>query len=189
VKRDLVRWAFESKTGTISDKIFESENNDRYYIVRVTGGLPKGQLALNDVKSDIHDAVLAEVKGKLLAQKLSEAAGAGANIEQIAQSVGATVQTTDNIVFANPVVPGVSMEPKVIGAVFGLEVNKPSKPVIGNQGVYLVQVNGFVNPSALSDVSLQRNQMEQIQRQRNAGNVFRALMDKADIVDNRARFF
>jgi peptidyl-prolyl cis-trans isomerase D len=189
IKRELVRWAFETKTGTIGDKIFESENNDKYYVVRVTGVLKKGQLALNDVKNDIHDAVVSLVKAKALTQKLADASKGASSIQQIAQNVGAEVTSTENIVFGNPVIPGVSMEPKVVGGVFGLDVNKPSKPMIGNQGVYVVQVNGFVNPAALGDVRLQRNQMEQIQRQRNASSVFRALLDKADIVDNRAKFF
>ncbi|HLT75282.1 MAG TPA: peptidylprolyl isomerase, partial [Ohtaekwangia sp.] len=32
VKRELIRWAFDAKKGELSDKIYESENNDKYII-------------------------------------------------------------------------------------------------------------------------------------------------------------
>lgn len=189
VKRDLIRWAFEAKVGDISDKIYESEENDRYIIAKVTEVRKKGQLPLDAVKGSITNDVLEMVKANQLAQRAGEATAGGGNLAAIAQRLNTDPVASENVTLANPVIPGVGLEHAVIGTVFGSDLNVVSKPVKGNQGVYVVEVHGFVNPEAPSDLSAQKRQMAQAQLQRNWSLVFRALNDKAKIVDNRARFF
>jgi peptidyl-prolyl cis-trans isomerase D len=94
-----------------------------------------------------------------------------------------------NIVFANPIIPGLSQENKVIGTVFGLQPGKMSKPIEGESGVYVVSLNGFSNPPALTNVFKQKEQIQQTLIQRSQGEAFNALREKADIKDNRASFF
>ncbi len=187
VPRELVRWAFEADNGEVTDKIYESET--KYVVARVTGIRKKGQLPLEAVKSDIEPIVRNRVKAKKLIAQVQEAAQGATTISQIAQKLGKTPILAENIVFANPVIPGVAQENSVVGTVFGLQPKQPSKPIRGSQGVYVAEVTGFVNPEAPSDLSAQKRQMAQSQAQRTWSLVFRALQDKADIVDNRARFF
>lgn len=189
VKRELTRWAFDAKKGDISDKIYESENNDKYIIAKVTEVRKKGQLPLDAVKDSITNDVLDMVKANQLVEKAGEAIAGGGNLTSIAQRLNTIPVASENVLLANPVIPGVGMEHAVIGTVFGLDLNVVSNPIKGNQGVYVVEVQGFVNPEAPNDLTAQKRQMTQAQLQRNWSLVFKALQDNAKIVDNRARFF
>jgi peptidyl-prolyl cis-trans isomerase D len=90
-------------------------------------------------------------------------------------------------VFANPVIPGSSAEYKVIGTVFGLAVNKVSKPIAGQQGVYVVQVENFINPAPLTNAVREKEQIANTLLQRVEGSLFEALKDKDNVKDNRAK--
>src|SRR5690606_8112218 len=187
VPRELVRWAFDADRGDVTDKIYESKNH--YVVAKLTGIRKKGQLPLDAVKSDIESVVRNRVKAAQLIARAKEAANGATSLAQIAQKLGKTPAQAENIVFANPVIPGVAQENAVVGTVFGLQPKQPSKPIRGSQGVYVVEVSGFVNPEAPSDLSAQKQQLSQSLTQRIWSLAFEALQDKADVVDNRARFF
>src|SRR5690606_15712454 len=138
VPRELVRWAFEADNGDHSDKIYES--NTHYLVAKVTGIRKKGQLPLEAVKSEIEPIVRNRVKAKTLIAQAEEAASGAANLAQIGEKLGKTPASAENIVFANPVIPGVAQENAVVGTVFGLQPKQPSKPIRGSQGVYVVEV-------------------------------------------------
>lgn len=184
--RDLVRWVFKSDKGDISDQVFSI--GDQYVVARVTQIKPKGILALDLVKKQIQPMVMNQVKGKQLSDKLAAAANGASSLEQIAQKAGANgVMPVQNIVFANPVIPGSSAEYKVVGAVFGSPINKISKPIAGQQGVYVFTVNNFINPAPLVNAVREKEQLGQAILQRAEGQVFEALKDKDNVKDNRAR--
>ncbi|MGK9117173.1 peptidylprolyl isomerase [Olivibacter jilunii] len=185
--REVIKWAFKAEKGDLTDKVYELDN--QYVIAKLTNIRPKGQLSLEDVKKEIEPAVLNKVKATRLAQKLNDALQGAKSIDQIAQKVGKTPKAEQNIVFANPILPGVAQENKVVGTVFGLQPKQLSKPIEGNQGVYVVQVTDFVNPPALDKVDQQKQQVRQQLRQRASNQSFQALLDKADIKDNRVRFY
>src|SRR5690606_9984958 len=97
----------------------------------------------------------------------------------------------ENIVLSNPVIPGVALENKVVGTVFGLQPNTPSKSIEGVQGVYAVQVDSFVNPKELVDSKLRAQQKQMLtgKQQRSWSAVFQALQNTAKIDGNRIRFY
>src|SRR5690606_25774019 len=109
--------------------------------------------------------------------------------EQVGQKLGKTIVPVENIVFANPIIPGVAQENKVVGTVFGLQPAKLSNAIDGVQGVYVVYVKDFVNPETPTNLISQKQQMKQSLRQRIPGSTFQTLLDKADIKDNRAQFY
>src|SRR5690606_35096964 len=126
VPRELVRWAFEADKGDITDKIHESENH--YIVAKLTGIRKEGQLPLDAVKSDIEAVVRNRAKAKQLISQAQEAANGATTLAQIGQKLGKTPVQAENIVFANPVIPGVAQENTVVGTVFGLQPKQPSKP-------------------------------------------------------------
>ena len=187
VPRELIRWAFEADNGDVTDQVYEATN--MYVVARVTGIQEKGQLPLDAVKEDIDAVVRNRVKAKQLIAQATEALQGSSSIAQAAEKLGKTPVNVENIVLANPVIPGVARENAVVGTVFGLQPKQPSKPIRGSQGVYIVEVSGFVNPEAPSDLTTAKQQLMRAASQRAGALTFRALQDKADIVDNRARFF
>ena len=185
--RPLIRAVYGAKTGDVLEEIFNMDNG--YVVAHVTGIQPKGQLALNDVKSQIEGAVRTAKKGEILIDKMNKALSGASNIDQVAQKIGQSVNPIENIVLANPVLPGVAQENKLIGAVFGSPVGKVSKAIEGAVGVYAFVVDGFSKPAALDNVFKQKQAMAEGNVQRSLGAAFQALQDKAEIKDNRVKFY
>ena len=177
--RDIVRWAYKAEKGDITDKVFTV--GDQYVVTRLTEIKPKGILPLEAVKKQIEPAVRNEVKAKQLDEKFQGAT----SIDQAAQKAGVKVVPVQNVVFANPIIPGASLEYKVIGSIFGSQPNKLSKPVNGQQGVYVYVVDGFTNPAALTNNVREKQQIAQALMQRAAGQILDALKDNAIVKDNR----
>ncbi len=185
--RELIRAAWNADKGEVLPEVFKMDNG--YVVARVTSVLPKGQLSLADVKKQIEQPVLAAKKGKMLKEKLDKALAGASNLDQVAQKLGVAAVPLQNIVFANPVIPGVAQENKVIGAVFGSPVGKLSKAIQGSKGVYAFVLDALVNPAPLANTFKQKQTMIEGIAQRSLGAAFQALQDKADIKDNRVKFY
>lgn len=189
VPRDLIRWAFQADKGQLGERIYESDNH--FIVARLAEVQPQGIQSLESVKPLIEPVVKNLVKARMLKEKMNNAINGSSSIDQIGEKLQKNVQSVENVALANPVIPGVAMEGRVVGTLFGLQPNKPSDAIEGKQGVYAVQVVGFSNPSALAGEELQ-NQQKQLtstKAQRSWSVILKALQDNAKIVDNRIRFY
>lgn len=185
--REIIRWAFDAKAGEVSEKVFELES--QYVVARLRDVRKEGLLPLESVKKDIQPAVLNRAKAKQLKEKTDSALQGASGIAQVAQKLGKSPVKVENIVFANPIIPGVAQENRVVGTVFGLQPAALSKSIEGNQGVYVVSVQDFVNPSQPQNLlSIKQQNMTAI-KQRVPGAIYQVLQDNADIEDNRVRFY
>ncbi|WP_258137560.1 peptidylprolyl isomerase [Mucilaginibacter phenanthrenivorans] len=184
--RDIVKWAFGAEKGDFSDKVYIT--GDQNIVAHLMEVKPAGILSLDAVKKQIEPMVKNQVKGKILSDKLQAALNGSTTIDQVAQKAGAKVNPIQNIVFANPVIPGSSTEYKVVGTVFGSQPNKLSKPVEGTQGVFVFSVDSFINPAPLANAVREKDQLSQALMQRSQSQIFDALKDKANVKDYRAKF-
>ncbi|WP_370633658.1 SurA N-terminal domain-containing protein [Pedobacter sp. Leaf250] len=183
--RKLIQDAYAADKGDVLPEIYTMTNE--YVVAHLTAVNPKGILPLEAVKKEIQPLVLNEVKAKLLKEKFN---GAGkASLDQIASKVGAPVNPVQNIVFANPVIPGVAQENKLVGSVFGAQPGKVSAPVAGDRGVYVFAVDGFTNPAPIANMFKQKESMLLSLGQRSGQAAFQALIDQATIKDNRVKFY
>lgn len=185
--RQLIKAGYAAKKGEVLPEIYQMDNG--YVIARLTDIKPKGILPLEAVKKDITPLVINAVKAKMLTEKIEAASKGAANLDQIAQKLGKQVTPVQNIVFANPIVPGAAQENKLIGSVFGSAVGKLSQPVDGEHGVYVFTVNGFTNPAPIGNTYKQKELMLQGIAQRSLGAAFQTLQDKSEIKDNRVKFY
>jgi peptidyl-prolyl cis-trans isomerase D len=184
--REVVRWAFKADKGDFTDQVFTVGN--QYVIPLLTEIKPEGTLSLDLVKKQIEPDVRALVKGKILAAKFEAATSGASSIEAAAQKAGVPVVPVQNIVFANPVIPGLAAEYKVVGTLFGSQLHKISKPIQGDHGVYIVSVDSFISPAPLTNAVREKQQLGQALLQRVDNLVFDALKDKANVKDYRAKF-
>jgi peptidyl-prolyl cis-trans isomerase D len=184
--REIVRWVFNAQSGDFSDKVYIV--GDQYIIAHVVQIKKQGTVPLDAVKKQIEPMVKNQVKAKLLSAKLQVALNGSSSIDQVAQKSGSKVLPVQNIVFANPVIPGSSAEYKLIGTVFGSQPNKLSKPVDGQTGVYVFIVDSFTNPAPLTNAVRERQQIGQALLQRADSQIFDALKEKANVKDYRAKF-
>ncbi len=184
--REIVRWAYAAEAGDFSDKVYIS--GDQYVIAHLVQIKPKGILSLDVVKKQIEQAVKNKVKAKFLTDKFNLALAGASTLDQVAQKVNGKVTPIQNMVFANPIIPGSSAEYKVLGTVFGSKPNKISKAVEGQQAVYVFDVDSFVNPAPLTNAVREKQQLGQALEQRAGSQLFDALKDKANVKDYRAKF-
>ncbi|TSD63917.1 peptidylprolyl isomerase [Inquilinus sp. KBS0705] len=184
--RDIVKWAFKAEKGDFSDQVFAA--GDQYVVAHLTQIKPEGILPLDVIKKQLEPMVKIRVKAKQLSARLQSALNGASSIDQVAQKAGSTVVPLQNIVFANPVIPGAAAEYKVVGTVFGSQPNKLSKPIEGQNGVFVTVLEGFTNPAQLTNAVREKQQMGQAILQRSQNEVLDALKDKANVKDNRAKF-
>jgi peptidyl-prolyl cis-trans isomerase D len=184
--RAFVKWAFKAEKGDFSEEVFPI--GDQYVIGSLTEIKPIGYLSLDAVKKQIEPAVRNIVKGKMLAEKLAAAANGARTVDQVAAKVGSKAVPVQNIVLANPVIPGSGPEYKLIGTIFGSKPSVLSKPIAGTAGVYVFTLDSFINPAALTNAVREKQTLGQALTQRADGQVLDALKDKANVKDNRAKF-
>ena len=185
--REMIRWVFNADKSDVSNQVFEMGN--KFAVAKVIDIFEKGTLSLEQVKKQIEPMVLNKVRARLLLDKMNKALAGSSSIDQVAQKAGRPVTPVQNIVFANPIVPGIAQENKLVGTVFGSQPGKLSQPVEGEQGIYVFVVEGFNNPAPLTNAFKQRIQVAQGLIQRAPGEAYKVLLDKADIKDNRVEFF
>jgi peptidyl-prolyl cis-trans isomerase D len=185
--RSLIKWAYKTEVGKISDEIFDI--GDKYVIAVLTGIKPKGTLSLDDVKKQIEPEVKKLVQAKVLKEQFEKFVSGASSLAQVAQKAGTQVIPVENVVFANPVIPGVAQENKVIGNIFGSQPNKVSKPIEGDRGIYVFTVKSFTNPAPLSNMLKVKEQLEQTLSQQVDGAVFDVLRKKANVKDFRGKFY
>ena len=185
--REMIRWVFGADKKDVSEQVFEMGN--KFAVAKVVDVFEKGNLPLDQVKKQIEPMVRNKVKGRLLLEKMKKAHSGSSSIEQLAQKAGRPVVPVQNIVFANPVIPGIAQENELIGAIFGSQPGKLSQPVEGESGIYVFAINGFSKPAPLTNVFKQKVQIAQALLQRAPGEAFKVLREKADIKDNRIKFF
>ncbi|MFC4209958.1 SurA N-terminal domain-containing protein [Pedobacter lithocola] len=183
--RKLIQDAYAADKGDVLPEIYTM--GDGYVVARVTDIRPKGALPLDAVKKEIQPMVLNAAKAKLLKAKFDAAGKAG--LAQIAAKVGKPALPVQNIVFANPIIPGVAQENKLVGSVFGSQPGEVSTPVEGERGVYVFSVEGFSSPAPIANMFKQKETMLLSLGQRSLGAAFQALQDNAKIKDNRVKFY
>ncbi|MGI8950379.1 MAG: peptidylprolyl isomerase [Chitinophagaceae bacterium] len=181
--RELVKWAYQHKVGDISEPF--SVQDGKYYIVAILASInKKGQPSAETVRSTVEKILINEKKAKqIIATKLK-----GSTLEAVAQSAGTTVQKADSISFAQPFIPNIGNEPKVVGAAFNKSLqNKISAPMAGNSGVFVLQgANISAKASFESDVS---KELEYQLRSQISQASLTALRNAADIEDDRSTFY
>ncbi len=185
--RQLIREGYLADKGDVLEQVFTMDN--AYIVARLTDIQPKGLLPLDAVKKQIQPAVMNAAKAKLLIERFNKALAGTSKIEAVAQKVGKAVAPVDNMVFSNPIIPGLAQENKVVGTIFGSSIGKLSAPIEGDKGVYVFVVNGFTNPAPMGNMFKQKETMVQGVGQRSLGAAFQALQDKSDIKDNRVKFY
>jgi len=182
--RELIRWVYEAKTGDVS-KAFSL--GEKYVIAKLVQIKDKGTLPLDIVREQVTAEVRKDKKAEQMIERIN-AAGA-TTIEALAQKLNITTTDVDAINFQNPYIQGLGNEPKVVGTIFGMKQGTLSKPVKSESGVIVLFVKSITAPAAITDYSTNIKQIVDQRRSRSEYEVFNALKEKANIEDNRGKFY
>jgi peptidyl-prolyl cis-trans isomerase D len=186
-KRELVKWLFEKNINDISEPIDFGEN---FVVAVITGEDKPGLASVETAKTmslngiNVVDIIRNKKKAEQLKAKLI-----GASIESIATSNNTQVQKQENLKYSDFGIGTSQFEPKTIGLAFNKTLlNKVSKPIVGNAGVYVISLNGLGASADQQGIDAFKARLNQ-----NAENTisrsFMALKKSAKIIDNRTKLF
>lgn len=182
--REIIRWAFKANIGEVS-KAYECGN--RFAIAKLVDKREKGFSTLEQVKEQLLFEARRDKKAEMLIEKCTKAGSS--NLDAIASALAQPVMTADNISFASPYLPNGGMEGNVVGHLVTMKNGQLSKPLKGMNGVYVLQVTAVADvkePASLKDI---QDQAAGQLKSRSQYEVFNALREKANVMDNRAKFY
>jgi len=182
--RALVRWIFDAKLGEVSESF---SVGDKYVVAIVTEINKKGTMTVAKSRPIIEPILRNRKKAEEISKKIASAA----TLEAVASATGQTVARADSLVFTSPYIPNVGPEPRVVGYAFDKELSGKaiSKPVAGNEGVFVLKVDRVsAKANYGGDIEQTREAMLQSEESiiQRAGT--EALKKNAKIKDNRAKF-
>ena len=182
--RPIVKWAFEDDTKVGDVRRFDLK--DGYVVVQLTKKIDEGLAKAADVRAIVEPILIKEKKVKQISEKMK-----GSSLEQIAQATGQAnnIQVGEGLMQSNPNLSGQGSEPNVVGVAFVLPENKLSKPIAGNNGVYVIEVTQKAIAPAINSYSAYANSLRAQKLNRASQDLFSALESTAKIKDDRAKFY
>ncbi len=179
--RTLVRWVYENDINSVSEP---TEIGDSYYVAVITGEEKAGLASVASARPQVEGILRDQKKAIQIKQNFR-----GNTIEEIAASAKTIVQPADSINFNYSLIPGIGNEPKLVGAAFNKAfLNKPSSPIAGNAGVFVISVKSQGAKVATQDLASFESDL--INRTRSV--IYRtniALKKVAKIKDNRMKVY
>lgn len=185
---DAGLWAFEARTGETSPVI---ETDQASYVFRLDSLIPGGVAPLAEIRDLVQRTVRLQKKREAtrqLAQRLAADIGAGrTTLDAAAKRYDAALTTVGPFIRLGPA-PSLQEEPAVVGAAFGVPVNRVSEPIVGERAVYLVQPiarRQADSTAFVKQLPQQREQALQVARQARVRLVFGSLREQAKVEDRR----
>ena len=110
-------------------------------------------------------------------------------LENISSSQNQNIQTALAVNMKNPVLSGTGNEPTVVGYAFGLNEGETSKGIIGDSGVFYIIVDRIKYANVMSNYQSYMNLINSITIGSYNAKVYEALLESAEIEDNRSLFY
>jgi peptidyl-prolyl cis-trans isomerase D len=189
--RSLIMSLFQAEKGKIildnsQQAVFEV--GDKYVVGYCTKVQEDGIAPQKDVENDIKFAIYKDKKDELISAEFNKNNSAGKSLDDIARSMGLTVQEASQINFKSYTVQGAGTEPNLIAAASVSKQGVVSGPVKGINGVYLLTVNNLT-PTKVEDLKLMHDRLKTTFQMRGTYEAYDALRKSANIIDKRYKFY
>ncbi len=164
------------------------EVGDKYIVAYCTRVTEEGIAPMRDVETDIRFQVAKAKKAEILSSEFEKNSGTGKSLDDIAASMGLSVQEATQVTFRSYSVPGAGVEPALIAAAAASKQGTVSGPVKGENGVYMLSVNNLASASD-QDLNMLRERLTATYQMRGSYEAYEALRKAANIVDKRYKFY
>ncbi len=177
--RELVNWAYNAELGEISQPILIDDN---YVVAILNASREKGIPKLEDVEEKMRAGALKEAKGEYYATLMN-----GANLEEVAAAIGATVKTALNVNLKTSTIAGsgAAAEPEVAGLAFSIPVGEMSNPIIGNNGVWVIAPSSITEAAEKTDFLSEQSALVTTARKGLSLAITNSMRDGSDVIDKR----
>ena len=178
---EVVRWANDAKVGDVSDIIKVDES---YVVATLTAVNDSEYKSVKEVATPIRNLLFRDKKFEILAAKFQ-----GTTIEEAAEAAGVKVQEFADVKFSSYYIPGIGVEPRILGAITTAEAGALSAPLQGASGAFVICVDEVVAVSEPQTAEAEQVKA-QAEAERNASSrVLYTVQDMAKVVDNSVSFF
>ena len=180
--RDLARWVKEANEGDVS----EAYDTDEAFVVAIVESVNiEGNAPLDKVRNRVEFLARQEKK----AERMKEEMTGGTDLNEIASKLGLSIESAEKVSFASPAIPNVGLEPNVVGKAMSLEKGQMSVPIQGNSGVFIIAIENKLVPPEANIAQTRATASQALNSSVENGTVFNALKEKAELTDNRAKFY
>ena len=159
--RQVVSWAYDDETskGDVSE-IFRLD--DAFIVATITNSREKGKASVEDVREELEIAVRKQKKADEIV-KVFEAHNSGdfhERMDAINASKGAGFATKNfqdlSINLKSNYVSGLGNEPIFVGTAFGMKADSWSEKIVGENGVYIVELKKKIETPEIADYTQQK---------------------------------
>ncbi len=179
--RPIVRWAFEAKQGQVSD-VFEC--GDQFVVAALT--------EVNDGEYRSMDAVRAELiitaTNNKKAEYITNQLKGVTTLEEAAKLFDTEIKSAPALTLSAYRMGAAGVEPAVIGTAMAIKENTVSTPIKGNNGVYLISTSNVKVTEAQFNEEQEIQQLNMRLMYTIPYDAINLIQEKAEVIDNRARF-
>ncbi|WP_435134343.1 peptidylprolyl isomerase [Formosa sp. A9] len=179
-QRQIVKWTFEEETQVGDVKRFNIPGG--YVLVQLSAKNKAGLMSVENASAIVVPEIRKEKKAELLKSRIT-----ATTLDALASAEKQTIRTASAINMKNPTISGAGREPIIVGAAFGLNEGETSKLLVGNNGVYMVQVTKVTPAVELDSYQAFANRVGQQKANAVNSRLYQALREASDIEDNRAQ--
>jgi peptidylprolyl isomerase/peptidyl-prolyl cis-trans isomerase D len=180
-ERQIVSWAFKGDSKIGSFNRFDLTGS--YVVAVVTSKTEKGLMSVEKALNTVRPILLNEKKAALISANLK-----GSSLAAIAAANNTTVRNAKDVNLKTASLVGVGVEPKIVGAMYGAELNKVYNAIVGNRGVFSFALNKKEAPTALPNYEANRKRIS-ASRKAMTFKIYEAIKSASEVEDNRASMY
>ncbi len=181
--KEITRWVYDAKKGKASNII--TVNNNFFFVVALKDIREEGYRSVNEVASSISDILQTEQLGKKTCADVAAKIQGLNSLEEIATALGVQSAKVEDVAFSS--MSRTSLESALVGAASVAPENQVCGPVAGQVCVYVFKVSDRETGSFYTADDIRDNESQKARY--TTQMIIPEMMKKADVKDNRARFF
>ncbi len=168
----IVYWAFDAQTNNGDVKRFDLDNS--YVIAQLTDLQKEGTMSVKTASDIVKPILIKKKKAEMLSKKLESG-----TLEVIAQKEKTMVQDITDATLTNPA-PSLQGDKAALGAMLSMKEGTLLRNIVGNNGVYAVQLNTRIIPAILNSYEPYRFQLEK-NMPKDGNVIYGALRDASNV--------
>jgi peptidyl-prolyl cis-trans isomerase D len=186
----ILSWAFKDDTeeGDLSAIL---QDKEQFIVAILTEIREEGIAPFEQVKEVVTAEVIKDKKAEIFSEEFDKALPSENNLQTLAEKTGSEFETAKNIAFSSSILPGIGAEPRVIGNAVSMKADEVSEPIKGESGVFVVKVLSVTAKENIEENEIQNDRLNAQRRLvfRASQQFMETLKDRAEITDNRHKFF
>lgn len=189
--REIIKWAFDPSTeiGDVSPNIYEYQDlvnyyDSKYVLATLSTIVPPGLVSVENGRDRLSQLVKNAKTADLIVAETT-----GSDLASIAAQWGVEVDTARSVVSNTRFIPGIGVEPMVLGKAIGLNINEVSKPFVGTSGVFVVSPISRTPAGAPVNLPSMKATNQTAARTTILGKLVDAWKSKVKIEDSRSTYY